>query len=365
MQSISKQNNRMLAFDGLRGLSSILIMLNHKHILELGWIGVPIFFVFSGYLITDILKKNINSNNYYSAFYFRRTLRIFPIYYLAFFFCLLYGIVYKMNLNDWWWYIIYQQNHVIGWKFDATDFTRFFNHTWSLGVEEQFYLLWPLLFLYFSRKNKVLWLISIGIIISIVTKLIIIQTKMYDFNYTNTLSNIDMLLFGALIAVYKQEISNKIQTIRIHNLWIAFFGILFLIITEHSILSVFNLDSNYPYGNYEGFLIVYLTILFTCCFIILTIHPDFNLKFKLGRWVLFENPLLVYLGKISYGTYLYHYMIFPFTDNKLTQLSFLLFNQKDFAFMACSQMLISIIVAAISWEFFEKKILKFKDKVAY
>jgi peptidoglycan/LPS O-acetylase OafA/YrhL len=156
------------ALDGLRGIAIILVMLHHftyyrptagidlliGSVLFFCWTGVDLFFVLSGFLITGILLDTRDSERYFTTFYARRTLRIFPLYYLVLFVAfivlprfpslhpMLLGQVEEVNLPPQWPYWLYLTNFSIaegGWVHGWVDVA------WSLAIEEQFYLVWPLM----------------------------------------------------------------------------------------------------------------------------------------------------------------------------------------------------------------------------
>src|SRR5688572_4444796 len=153
------------ALDGLRGIAIILVMLHHftyirptsgidgliGGVLFFCWSGVDLFFVLSGFLITGILLDTRGSERYFSTFYARRTLRIFPLYYLVLFVALIVlpqfpavnsVLVGSDNSPPQWPYWFYVTNFAIadgGWVHGWVDVA------WSLAIEEQFYLVWPLL----------------------------------------------------------------------------------------------------------------------------------------------------------------------------------------------------------------------------
>src|SRR5690606_22476703 len=132
-------------------------------IAKFGNSGVSLFFVLSGFVITRILLNSVNSNRYFKAFYIRRTIRIFPLYYLALI-CYYYlphllSSLYQFSslFSQQIYYYTYLQN-----------FARTFNwnssgpiHFWTLSVEEHFYLLWPAL-VYFGYRFKQNWLIYLS-----------------------------------------------------------------------------------------------------------------------------------------------------------------------------------------------------------
>lgn len=152
------------SLDGLRGIAIILVMLHHftyyrptaglegmiGSLLNFGWAGVDLFFVLSGFLITGILLDTRGSERYFTTFYARRTLRIFPLYYLVLFVALIVlpqfpvlhdAVVARDNLPPQWPYWVYLTNFSIaarGWAHGWVDVG------WSLAIEEHFYLVWPL-----------------------------------------------------------------------------------------------------------------------------------------------------------------------------------------------------------------------------
>lgn len=152
------------ALDGLRGIAIILVMLHHftyyrptagldaliSSLLIFGWAGVDLFFVLSGFLITGILLDTRGSERYFTTFYARRTLRIFPLYYLVLVLALIVlprfpvlheAVVALDDLPPQWPYWVYLTNFSIaerGWAHGWVDVG------WSLAIEEHFYLVWPL-----------------------------------------------------------------------------------------------------------------------------------------------------------------------------------------------------------------------------
>ena len=154
------------ALDGLRGIAIILVMLHHftfywpttgiegtvSSVLVFSWVGVDLFFVLSGFLITGILLDTRGSERYFSSFYARRFLRIFPLYYLTLFVALvvlpqfpavqttvLEGPIGEMPPQ--WPFWLYLTNFAVADR----GFVHWVDIGWSLAIEEQFYLVWPLL----------------------------------------------------------------------------------------------------------------------------------------------------------------------------------------------------------------------------
>jgi peptidoglycan/LPS O-acetylase OafA/YrhL len=154
--------------DSVRAISMVLVLMVHLRLLGIGWITIQTFFVMSGFLITRILlslrdKQPLGS--YLKIFYARRTLRIFPIFYLTLF--VLIGVSFFVPAMDgvrdqapyalaylWNWYAIFQDGPLV----------HYVEHFWSLAVEEQFYLAWPLLV--FFARGAWFWRIALGIVLA-------------------------------------------------------------------------------------------------------------------------------------------------------------------------------------------------------
>ncbi len=143
------------SLDGIRGLAVSLVVLFHAGLAGFGWIGVQIFFVLSGYLITSILVESRQRGfaEYLGRFYWRRSLRIFPLYFAflaasAMIFVAL-GTPESFN-EDWPWLATYTANFA---RLRQTDLGPAFVHLWSLAVEEQFYLVWPLVVFFLNRDQ--------------------------------------------------------------------------------------------------------------------------------------------------------------------------------------------------------------------
>jgi peptidoglycan/LPS O-acetylase OafA/YrhL len=166
VNSTSLRSGFLPELNGLRAIAITLVFFAHaclfipeinpvakivRAYMSIGWIGVDLFFVVSGFLITGILLDTKTAENYFSGFYARRVLRIFPLYYAVLTFVLL-GAALLQNEGasavlplpaDRWVYYCYLSNWVALWK--GSWGPNYLGHFWSLAVEEQFYFVWPLL----------------------------------------------------------------------------------------------------------------------------------------------------------------------------------------------------------------------------
>ncbi len=217
-------SDRIPALDGLRGIAILLVLLLHFgqfghglpaptvlvdrifiRLARTGWMGVDLFFVLSGFLITGILTDTKGDRRYFGQFYARRVLRIFPLYYAA---LALFLVVLPALLPNHWvlrdlqadavWYWTYLYNM----KVAATGFqpSSALGHFWSLCVEEQFYLVWPFLVLYLSKKN-VLIACAFAVVAALMIRLALSVTGYVVLPDVWTLARMDALAVGAFIAV--------------------------------------------------------------------------------------------------------------------------------------------------------------------
>ena len=214
--------------DGLRGLAILLVLFYHQTILvsaapmdewlarisAVGWIGVDLFFVLSGFLITGILYDAKGSANYFRNFYARRVLRIFPLYYAVVIFSLVVlpqlGHYKAANFGriagDEIWYWVFLSNVSIA---AAGQFRHaILDISWSLAIEEQFYLIWPLVVLFFSRSA--LLKICLGCIaFSLGLRIVLVLTGVSPIAvYVLTPCRLDGLAVGALLALSVRGTAN-------------------------------------------------------------------------------------------------------------------------------------------------------------
>lgn len=165
------------ALDGVRAIAVGLVMLFHFGYLAAGWVGVQVFFVLSGYLITGILLQTRSKSftGYIATFYWNRSLRILPLLYafilisaLAY---ILFGVPATFK-SDWLWLITFSANFA---RMRPEDLGFTFVHIWSLAVEQQFYIVWPLLVFFVPPK------IFRVVVIAILAITPLVRLAMFEF----------------------------------------------------------------------------------------------------------------------------------------------------------------------------------------
>jgi len=172
----SSLGGHLLTLDGVRGLAIVMVLAHNLNVLagrqtpagqavefldDLGWVGVQLFFVLSGFLITGILLDTRESDNYYRAFLARRVLRIFPLYYgtlaVAFVVLPLVGSRHPPPEGQVWLW-----TYTSNWAAPAGHENPEFPHFWSLAVEEQFYLVWPFVVRALSPRRLLALCVGLG-----------------------------------------------------------------------------------------------------------------------------------------------------------------------------------------------------------
>jgi peptidoglycan/LPS O-acetylase OafA/YrhL len=348
------------ALDGLRGFAILGVLLQHNFsflpIPKFGWIGVDLFFVLSGFLITEILLKTKEQKNFLPNFYIRRILRIFPLYYgsLILFFSLAPLV---SQFKDQYSYYSANQGmlwmHLQNWLYIAKpklDNHTVFSHFWSLSVEEQFYLVWPLLILACNKTKRLVALICIALLGSIVFRFL---TWAYlgngDTNFLlQYMTRIDGLCVGSLIAVWR-NISVQTAGKKLLRL-----GIVFLSLHGAALLISKIMFPNIPHFTIFG----YSTIAFSFGFLLNFLIEKRN---RLTKF-LFENRPLKGLGKISYGVYVYHWPIFVFFEifiaDRIPKMGMF-----ENIIISISATALAILVSIASYNLFERKILALKEVI--
>jgi peptidoglycan/LPS O-acetylase OafA/YrhL len=315
----------------LHGFSSLPLSLFSKY----GWMGVDLFFVLSGFLITGILLDSKSSEGYFRNFYARRCLRIWPLYYsvLILMFVIL-PLVRPQDISEllqrsspWWSYPLFLQNFLVAAPALAVGPLGV---SWSLAVEELFYLVWPLCvrFLRNGRLQFVAWtvlLLSPGLRLLFLTRHWII--------YSNPFCRLDGMMAGALLAILVRK-SSFVPERFLKPAWILFLVAAPLALTTAA---------------YEAMWLAFsMAVVASASFVFLAL-------FSANTWLraFFTNRFLIFTGTISYGMYLLH---------KIPDDAFKRLHLKDAHPIAAFWLAVvaSYLLAIASWNLLEKPFLKLK-----
>jgi len=343
--------------DGLRAIAAFAVMFFHLHIpgFSLGWSGVYLFFVLSGFLITSILIDSKDQPNYFLRFYTRRSLRIFPIYYitLVLALALVIALIQNQNISDFPQYLLYLQNNILAWKQWSVNFPGFMNHTWSLAVESQFYLIYPLVIFYL--KEKYLLIVSVIIVIlSFLLRIVLFMAFPTNPNLLFAISPtaIDSLTMGAILAIIikKKYISQFEKST--NNAQLSLWTILFTLIMLIAIITKTGVSNYWSPSLWGRINVNLLTITVMSIFFASLISYIISTKTIINS--ILNLPPLNHLGKISYGLYLYHFPVFSFFQ------PFHKYISNIYIYYLLS-IILAYVTALLSWLIIEKPINSLKE----
>jgi len=341
--------------DGVRGLAVLLVILFHSALITpegwasklvhklslIGWIGVDLFFVLSGFLITRNLLSQKGSENFFSNFYMRRVLRLFPLYYL---FLLLFLVIFPQGVQFGFTYWTFLSNILIG----RLGFFQspILDITWSLAVEEQFYLLWPLLIFVLSpsqlRKTTIFLFF-----LALFSRLSFYFMEVTPLKtYVLLPCRLDSLSAGAFLACWDKKISIR----RAQQIFGAF-GLSTMAIFLFGFSFLDDLMRTLGYS---------VNALFATALVVLILISE-----KSFLRSFFRGSFLRQCGNYSYAMYLFHVPVIQLLFSQFKKLSV---NNLDhpainllsqLGFFAVS-ILSTFVLAAILYHAFEKHFLKLK-----
>ncbi len=294
IENVVDKQNYLSKLDSFRAIAVMFVIFNHinKDLLPNGYLGVDIFFVISGYVITKSLLK-VEKNNFkifFKTFVFKRFKRIFPVLGFVVIIFLVSINFYDLNVLNTFFtgvtalfaisniYLFRESNEYFS---DISSYNSFL-HTWSLGVEEQFYILFPVIFYVFYKRNSHLKYA--------LTVLTTISLLLFVFEYDNNFSKAYYLIqyrfweisIGSLLVFLPKYKNSLVQTLNLLGL--------ILIVTI-----------NFPNSAYLHLSVV----ISTCLFILLYDSESLFRKF-------FKNSIVIKIGLLSYSLYLWHLPINTF-----------------------------------------------------
>jgi peptidoglycan/LPS O-acetylase OafA/YrhL len=366
---------RLPELDGLRAIAILLVLLGHhlacapvpwlRRVVEMGWVGVDLFFVLSGFLIGGILLDQRAAKNYYAVFYLRRFFRIVPLYALL----VLPGILVlglgwqtylaghsfaNQSVTAIWFCPFFLQN--VAWAL-ALNIPAYLAPTWSVAVEEQFYLLLPPLIRNLDRKKifRILWL---AIFVAPVLRGLLIFAlgdRATVACYVLLPCRWDSLLLGVVCAFAMREaallnwLTDRLRHLQIFW-WLSAAGSLaFLFVSQG------HLDARMAFLGYTV-----IDVVFACTLLLAVVNQTGSLRRALS-WPVFK-PIAV----ISYGLYLIQSPMKAVIES--------LFRLAHFRYAAVSWPAVGVALvslaatffaAAVSWKFFESRLIRLGQQHAY
>ncbi len=362
------------AFDGSRGIAALFVLVAHYGFLQTGWVSVQYFFILSGFLITTLLlqQKETSLGAYLKTFFWRRSLRIFPVYFAFIGLCtVLYLLIGEPAPMGRIWPYVYTYTYNIYLALPRHPLDPYFSHLWSLSAEEQFYALWP--FLIFFLRGKWMKPLVVGVLVAI--PLVRIGYYQYALShgmtmgevgrtmYLHTLFQFDAFATGAAIALFglqRHKIAPKLfvavfAAALAYGIWIMMvhpdvapkstdglksvrtglsFGFPLFLIPQQKFLwgySLMNLLS--------GLFVI------TCC--------QANVLSRL-----LGNKFLVHVGKLSYGIYIVHLPL-----QALVRRFFPYDLHSPFGFLMMFPFIALVLtVAHLSYTYFELRFIAIKNR---
>lgn len=360
--------SRIQALDGVRGVAITMVLLFHAFagvlphnpflkVVQTFWVGVDLFFVLSGYLITKLLLEARESPRYFINFYLRRTLRIFPAYYftLALIFWVFPLISKPLRDSNFERAAPYLVLHLQNWIM-AIHGTRLpwlgMDHLWSLAIEEQFYLAWPLL-VYLTPKTTLPRLCIIIFALAVIGKFLLYLLGAPSLTpYTATITRLDPLVAGAWVAAISASPTPKLT--RIAKSLFPFALVLLITILWHRFGPGVS-------GKTVAFITPLVAILFAM--LIWAIRTE-NWGGKSHSPLTFAP--LVWLGRYSYGIYLLHWPIYV-TLNQWVQVgpwgAGSAWNIHAMVIIGVADIILSLIAARLLFELIESPALKLSARL--
>ncbi|MFC1719536.1 acyltransferase family protein [Pseudomonadota bacterium] len=355
----------MPQLDGLRAVAVGLVILSHWTGLKIlspgGHIGVQIFFVLSGFLISGILlvardaaaSAQRNRFGVFRAFYIRRFLRIFPAYYAVLAVAFIVGI--PPVRESIYWHVLYLSNFYVAY---TGEWLGYVGHFWSLAVEEQFYLVWPFVVLLFP-KNKLHKLIVGLILFSIGFRYMIgpaIGLSSIAI-YVSPFSSLDSLMVGAWLALrVNSSAESGIKAPQaLSSKWIVIF---FAVYTGLAIL-----NSAPVVEKYSSILGPIERTFFLMGALVLVARASSGINGPVGQFL--QSAALVFVGKISYGIYLMHNFTPYILENILIKTGIGSFDKLPRFIEFTVNLLFLVVIASLSWFLFEKRINSIKKYFPY
>lgn len=309
--------------------------------------GVQLFFVLSGFLITDILlnakDKREEKGFILKRFYIRRFLRIFPLYYAVL------TAVYLLGIRDFesslLWHYLYLSNY---YNIASQGWTGQVSHFWTLAVEEQFYIFWPLVVLFIPNKKlpKVfLSFIMMAVAYRAISAIFYPEVILLD---KATPGSFDSLALGALMAYGRRYSTGFWQTFIKHRTAVSLVSIGIYLIIRISDLPI------------TGDLHFFSLFLISCVYLAIISKAAEGFSGTVGR--ILNLKFLIYLGKISYGLYIFHNFVGLPTHLTIKYLPFLAGLPLIKLVLNCFWL---VVVSSLSWHFFEKPINSLKKNYPY
>lgn len=351
--------NKIKGFDGIRGLAVIAVILTHLHFLNLlenyhillpafkplinGTAGVQAFFILSGFLITMLLIKEKNKTGSISIrnFFIRRTLRIFPLYFV---FLLLSTFLYFLDNQ-----VTNPISLIFSWAYiynfiPKSHYTSFMGHTWSLAVEEHFYLIWPFVFIFLFRlkfTSRIMWVVGL-ILLSQIAHLLLMALHVNNSYFVERWTFVagSNILMGCLLSmiILSEEWGErfaKYSTKLVLGIAVCLYVSTALFISDDVVVTK-----------------LLAPFIRSICISIFILYIFTHQTSRLVGFL--EIRFLKYIGLISYGIYMYQGLFLATGPERVAGVLWPPSQTVGLILLVC--------VAPLSYHFFEKPFIELKSK---
>jgi peptidoglycan/LPS O-acetylase OafA/YrhL len=380
------------ALDGLRAMAFVTVFLDHYYELPWGWTGVNVFFVLSGFLITGILFDSRDDRHRARNFYVRRTLRIFPLYYGVIF-----GVLLLIPLMHWkltWAWVAWPlylgnflrlwapsaavdgsalQSAANGWLHSVRfpQFPFYVGHFWSLCVEEQFYLVWPWVVFWIRSRRALLWVCASIVVLEAVARVLVKRTAPpwmihQDLLHSFTPFALGSMLLGGWVALFwrGRHRERLVLIARIVAIVATLMVIVYFARTLHPTRP--NWCHNYVYPPWVSTIGIPFANVLAASVMVCMLVPDGYL------YRLFSLRPLRWLGRISYGAYVFHdifHGLYAYVSGRFlhaltyhVSIRFMfLFRRQDEIYPLLA-FTCTLALAWLSFRFYESRFLNLKER---
>ncbi len=360
--------------DGLRFFSFFIVFLTHAlstdnpAIMQLSWyklikvrmfsdgeLGVSFFFVLSGFLISYLLikEKELTNRIDVKSFYIRRILRIWPLYY----FVILFGFLIFPALKAHFGQVPHETSNPLLCLTFLNNFDRIYNGDadasvitimWSVAIEEQFYLIWPVLFFLVPSKSYRYIFIAV-MLISTLFRVFYIHKTTIDYHTLGVISDMAIGGLGAYLILNSSSFFNGIKNLSKNSIFILYLSVIALIVFKQEIFATTTMQ-------------ILKRLIMAGIFIMVILEQNFAEKslFKVGNWKIISS-----LGKYTYGLYCLHGIAVLATITILKKYSLLNESWQIWLLQLPIALLLSIFISWVSYTYFESWFLRLKSKFAY
>jgi len=368
---------RIYSIDSLRALAMTMVIAQHCKLLPFGWTGVWLFYVISGFLISrNLIAEKAAfrpaSLFHYLSFVTRRMFRIIPPYAAYLIICLL--VIRLLGYPEQYRELPYLTTFTFNWRMIFSVEPQFsaFGHLWTISVEEQFYILFPILILLLKRDHAIFALIAICLLVPVLRNVTGVQMPAHGWDseriafgvYASSFGQFDAFALGALLAHFENAIRRHPQ-LATKMAWLALVMATVYVATyiginirsgAHGIDAIRNIVSGVLYGEKRE---VFVYIVMNFC-------AAATLAGAIAGWRVFnliEHPLLVAVGQVSYGGYLLHAIVLLVMGEAIGWLFESQTVQIRIAFFLIAWCC-TVAIAWLSYTTWERKLIRYGHKVS-